>query len=476
MFDIVKAVINGEEVPLDEANLVGGRKSGKTTALFLLYILLAMVAPSDFGWVNARCRTKDADDMYKDLKNVLDAYQVEYKAREIDKELIVNGNTCRFYGVDNNRNTRGAKKAGIPHFANVKYLFIFFEERFEFTEDYVNMVKEAVRSISDDPNFHPQMIILNACNPWSRNNDYIAYCSKHQTWDISKLKTTGSQAGLYNIEIREGFVKRTLFQYTNWRVAREYLSESEIKTILDTWNIDARRAATVDYGLAGSESGAIYTHLLNNIGEAVYKDHDWIIAGGDYGWGRESTSGKTVFYFGGATLDSGIDLYGEYVQDNHTHVKDPNVVAREVVEFYQHQMQLYMEKNHKTWVPEVIVRVDNMAVGVIEILNNTARQYHFNWLKFVKCKKFPIPDRIEITLSILASQKLRINSKASKFPVKLLRNEMEFSYYEESKAGKQNRVKKDDHAINGFEYAIESVMYKFNQEIVNMKKAQKALW
>lgn len=355
--------MKGQKVPVDEINLVGSRKSGKTIAMFFLYVLLAMVAPAVFGWVNVRYRYTDRDDMYKDMQNVLSAYQISHQSKQQDRELTLNGNTCRFYGVDNNRRTRGAKKAGIPHFSNVRYLFIFFEERFEFSEEHVNMVKEAVRSVSDDPDFHPQLIIINACNPWSRNNDYIAYCGKHLTWDIGQLKAKGSQILLTDIAIREGYSKRALFQYTNWRICKQYLSESEIKAILDTWNIDPRRAATVDYGLPGSESGAIYTHLLNNISEAIYQDHDFLVAGGDYGWGRDASNGKTAFYFGGATIEKGIDIYGEYVQSNHDYVKSPTQVAKEVVEFYQYQMIEYMKQNAKSYVPELIVRVDNAAVG-----------------------------------------------------------------------------------------------------------------
>lgn len=469
-------MINGEKIPVDEVNLIGSRKSAKTTSLFILYLILACVAPNLFGWVNVRHRTLDRDDMYKDLKAIAETYQVEFMPNEKDKELTINGNTCRFYGVDNNRKTRGAKKAGIPHFTNVKYLFIFFEERFEFKEEEINAVKEAVRSVSDDPNFHPQMIILNACNPWSKKNDYIKYCGKHMSWDINQLKTNGNQISIVDIPLRDGMSKKALFQYTNWRVCREFLSESEIKTIIDTWNIDTRRASVVDYGLPGSEDGAIYTHLLNHLGESVYKEQDWLLAGGDYGWGRKETSGKTAFYFGGATIEDGIDIYNEYTQDNHTYIKSPTQVAKEVVEFYKYSMGMYMKRTNKIYVPELAVRVDNMAIGFIDILNNIARQNRLEWLSFVKCKKHPIPDRIEITLSLLAGQKLRINTKDKQYPVKLLPQEMDFAQYEESKSGKQNRVKENDHGINGFEYTIENVMYKFNKEIPNEKRAKRALW
>lgn len=70
----------------------------------------------------------------------------------------------------------------------------------------------------------------------------------------------------------------------------------------------------------------------------------------------------------------------------------------------------------------------------------------------------------------MSRQKLRVNMKHKKFPVKLLQQEMNSSRYEESKSQIQKREKVDDHAINGFEYAIENVMYKFSREVPEMFK------
>lgn len=89
-------------------------------------------------------------------------------------------------------------------------------------------------------------------------------------------------------------------------------------------------------------------------------------------------------------------------------------------------------------------------------------------MKFIKCKKFKIEDRIEITLAIMGKQKLRFSNR-----VNLLREEMENAFYDEGTT--QKRVKKDDHALNAFEYAIEPVMYKMSKNI-NLSGVMKRVW
>lgn len=464
MYDIVRCVRDHKRIPIDEFNLMGGRRSAKSTSVFLLYPLLCQYAnPKDFGWVSVRNEVQSSLDLLDDITQAYDGYEVNYGVKRAEQKIILNGNTMRVIGVNNNRKGQKARKSGFPRFSNVRYVFIFFEERFEFNEDDVRAVIEAVRSINTISGLETQYVVINACNPWAKSSPYVTYCGKYQTWNVNILKTTGNQIGVYDIPLGEGKVKRALFHYTNWRVAKEFLSESEINQILDTWNFDKKRAATSDWGLPGYEDGAIYTHLLTNLHKAIYQEHTWLIAGGDYGWGRDSNSGKTVFHFGGASLESGIDIYNEYVTDNHEYVKEPNRVAEEVVLFYLQAMREYCNRIGWSSPFNISVRVDNMAMGFIQLLNNYAQKYKLNWLKFVRCKKYPTQDRIELTLALMGRQMLRLGDN-----VRLLKDEMELAQYS-TETETQKRVKKDDHALNSFEYAIEPIMYKLAR-VVNLDK------
>lgn len=479
IWDIVRVVKAGKKIPIDTFHLVGGRKSGKTTSLIILWIALCVYCDSNsFGWMSWREGIGDSENLYDDIIAILEAYEVPYTSRKAKThyQITCNGNTMRILGINNQRKSRGAKKSGLPRFGNVKYAFIFFEERFEFTKEDTQSILEATRSISaiNNADSRTQMIVLNACNPWAKSSPYISYCAKIQQWSIPTLKTTGSQLGIYDINVGinkdDKTIKRELFHYTNWRVGREYLGESEIKQILDTWNIDKVRAATVDYGLPGYEQGAIYTHMLNFIQEAIYQEHEFILGGMDYGWGRNENAGKTVCFFGAASLGGegyGLDIYNEYVQSNAEQAKRIDKVAQEIVDFYVNSMREYC--NRVGWAAPfpLKVRVDNAAAGVIDILNIEAKNRRYDWLKFVNCKKEDIQNRIEITLWLMGKHLFRINSNN----VKLLKEEFELSNYEDSP--KQKRANVNDHAINAYEYMIEPVMWKFAKQKMNYMKGYK---
>lgn len=455
-WDLASIIINGEDLPVDEINMVGGRKSAKTTTFQLFEALIALSGVDNVGMISMRNSVQDSEQLLDDYINTYQAYELPFSVKNSKKVLRMLNQDIRILGVNDKRVGNVARKSGLSKFGSVKYIIVFFEERFEFSETDVAAMKEAIRSVN--PNGEKvQMLYVNACNPWAKNSPYIKYCSKYQTWDINKLKTTGSQIGIYNIPLGDGKYKRALFHYTNWRVAKEYLGESEIKQIQDTWNQDKKRAATTDWGLPGYEVGAIYTHLLNNLGKAIYQEHTYLSGGMDYGWGRDSRSGKTVAHFMGYSENNGIDIYGEYVQDNHTHPKSPDKVANEICKFYYEQMVEYCNRNHWASAFPLRVRVDNAAVGMIQILNTKANQMGLKWLQFVRCKKFNINDRIELTLSAMYRHQIRLGDN-----VKLLKEEMELSYYEDTYT--QKRAKENDHSLNAFEYGIEPFMFKIARE------------
>lgn len=62
------------------------------------------------------------------------------------------------------------------------------------------------------------------------------------------------------------------------------------------------------------------------------------------------------------------------MHDNAVHPKGVNIVAKEIVDFYIEAVSTFCERTNAIAPPIVKVRVDNMAVGVIQILNNVARE------------------------------------------------------------------------------------------------------
>lgn len=455
IYDVVKQVLNQQRITIDEFNILGGRKSGKSVSFQVLFGILLNL-PFKIGLYCIRASKEGVEEFFDDMCETLESFDIPFRASK-SKLIITQGvNTIKFVGL-NSLSKYGAKKSGLARVGGVKYIFKYFEERFEFsTKDYQS-IQEAIRGMDNKV----QMITINVCNPWAKSSPYISYCSRYQNWNLAILKESGNQIGIYQHEDNETkIISNKLFHYTNWRVAKDVLSQSEINEIKNTWNVDRNRAMTTDYGLPGYEFGAIYTHLLHKISPPIYNgEAQYFIAGMDYGWSQREVGGKTACYFGTANLENGVDIYAEYVHDNAISPKSPNVQTREIIEFYMKSVEEYCERVGMISPPILRVRVDNMAVGVIQLLNNAAAQYRVNhWLHFIKCRKYPIQDRIELTTNLMGGCWLRIDKSC-----KNLMNEFELAHYEETET--QKRSKSNDHSINAFEYAIEGVMYKLARSL-----------
>ena len=57
-------------------------------------------------------------------------------------------------------------------------------------------IREAVRSFSDEETY---ILDIFFCNPWSKWHPYISYLCDLQPWDLSNLKSCGSQFGILEI-------------------------------------------------------------------------------------------------------------------------------------------------------------------------------------------------------------------------------------------------------------------------------------
>ncbi|MGL5204645.1 MAG: hypothetical protein ACRC63_00175, partial [Metamycoplasmataceae bacterium] len=392
-----------------------------------------------------RFSTKDAEELFNEIVDALELLDIKFRATKTNLTIYVGMNKIRVIGLNSLQRGNKAKKSGLSRVGGTRYIIRVFEEIFEFPKEDVLAIKEAVRGLEKDVN----ILDINICNPWSKASWYVKYCSQYQNWDVNLLKETGSQFGYYELPIKEGeqqYIKKIVFHYTNWRVAKSVLGESEIINILDTWNIDKKRAMTTDWGLPGYESGAIYTHLIDKIGKAIYQEHDYLLGGMDFGWGTDKNSSKTVCYFMGASVDTGIDVYGEYVSDNKIKVKDNHVLAKEIIDFYVEHMTIYCNRlGYAAFIP-MRVRVDFMNTGIISLLNQVAQMRGMRWLQFIKCNKaYTTPDRIEITKIALGRQLVRFSDK-----IKELKSNMEFSHYEDTEMLK--RIKQNDDGLNAFEY------------------------
>lgn len=475
---IIKPVQKKAEIPVDIVDEMGGRCSGKTMMFCpILWVTLCDYCdPDSFEFLAFRSSVGNAKALQNDILSVLGAYNVSCKSTRSYQDLTITykGNKMRIYGLNSQKRNNVSEKAGLPRAGDVRYCFVFFEERYEFSENQISLIKQAIRSINKK-DYKTQYIYISACNPWAKSHEYIDELLSKQPFNIDKMKTDGSQIGIYDnedtIKGKDGELiklkQKQIIQYTNWRVVQKYLSDDQISIIKQTHLISKSKGMTVDYGYPGYESGGIYTEFLNKLTQSMYIPHEFLFGGVDYGWGRAKQSGKTVALFMGASIDAGIDIYGEYSHSNADVAIDADMEADNIVRFYVEQMNQYMRKTSDTIngrPREVVVRVDRAEPAFITILNSKVAYYNVYWLRFIKSKKFEVPERIMVTISLLAQSKLRINENTLSYPVKLLRSEFEYAKYEEDQKT-QMRAKKNDHSINAFEYAIEPLMTVYEADL-----------
>lgn len=474
MYEIVKAVANHEAVPLDEINIIGGRSSGKSVSAEILYALLSQLS-TKVGLIGVRANKDGAKEFFAEMLGTFEMCDIKFSANKSEQTIKTKYNPVRILGLNSMSNYK-AKKSGLARVGEVEYIFIYFEERFEFSEEDYLAVREAVRGFGKNI----QVICINICNPWAKSSPYVQYCEKYQKWDLKQLKSTGNQIGIYEeINPETGIKTRKLFQYTNWRIAKDYLQRSTISNITNTWNIDRNRAVTTDYGMPGYEWGAIYTHLLDKIGIPVIQTTpQWIVAGLDYGWSTQSHGGKTAAVFGVASESNGVDIYAEFIHDPAIKPLAPDKIAEQVVLFYYNQMRNYCSRLNRELPFACRVRVDNMAVGVITILNSMSKKMRcYNWLSFTPCAKYPILDRIDIQQALMSRGLFRVDNSC----IHLYRDLEQARYKEDVET--RDRVKENDHVLNAYEYGIEEFMYPIGRKLLGstqkfVKKAEreKTVW
>lgn len=443
-------------VPIQQFWVTGGRFSGKSTAIQVLVALACFIQGISVGIVFFRASKDGAKDLLDDIIATLENFAIPYSVNRSASMIYINKVKIRVIGL-NSMSKYGAKKSGLPRFANVDYIIKIFEECFEFRVEEFNAINEAVRHIGKEPSY----LTFCICNPWALTNWFIKRCVDLQKHDEKVLKEVGYQLGVYEIHDKETNMKqKILVEYSNWRVVREHISQEQIMNIRNYWKTDRNRALVADYGMPGFEFGAIYTSELHKIAEPFYSaDPCYHLCGMDYGWSQTEGHGKTACIFATGTPNNGVDIYGEFIWDNSKVPIDPNQLCQRVVNFYKEQVQTWMQNLNHIYPPKINVRVDNSEPGIIALLNNTARQYGYNtWLSFGPCKKYPTMDRISVVLALMGCGKFRMSKQCDN-----LMKEFSFAHYDEK--GEKKRVKENDHSLNALEYGIEPLLYKWPSEL-----------
>ena len=450
----LKKMANHEPLGLDKVCLLGGRSSGKTTAVEEFAINACDLVDSD-GYpisVSVLCFRKqlmDLGEVFEQYTNDLLRFNVSPNViKSTMRYEFDNGNVVKFKAMGNRVN-----KMSLSGLAQSKgeYVIVIKEEAYEFTDADNAMITQAVRG--NNPNCN--MLTINIANPWFPKTKFINDCMIQFPYDERILKEKGHMETIKWVD-RKAYKERILFMWVNWRAIQETLPEWKIHSILETYVTDPNNAKTADLGIPGICGSSVYGHLLGNVTEAQWVPHKTVAGGGDYASGSSKGSGKTAFVFGAWDANDKIDVLGEFVWDIRMKGDNDFIVAQAVVDWY---VQMCAKYTKLTGVPinenyPIFIRVDFSASAFIDILvNETEKRGISGWLSFIPCNKYNISDRIFITRAKMGDKCLRISSECD-----TLLTELQLAQYKETNT-KNVRADDNDHCINAFEYMIEDDMY-----------------
>lgn len=455
--DVIQNVMQQRQFKVNNFFLMGGRVSGKTVgAEFIAAMLLSRLSEEQVDFWAFRANAKDVKQTIRDVSVMFKAWGIAHKA-VVSQQVIrlANGREMEFFGGNANASDKASYFTGL-HRSNAKYLFIWLEEAYQFDNDVYQSLIGSARGKDETT----QIIFIHTLNPWSEENWLVEYITQLMPFNYPYMSNPHGNG------LIEGVVRNNFIQYTNWRVNRVNVSETQQRNFVEMHHYNPAKAMVSDWGFPGREGDAIYANYMKHVNRtpSYYSDQYTRYYGGvDWGWGESRTAGVTVALVGSINIKHGVEVWGQYIHDERKAHRAVDLVMDDIIQFYWRSIQSLSVKQGKPITDyRFTVMVDNSANTVIQMLNTQCRAKGLDkYLVFWACKKFPIDDRIDTTLYLMGKGLLTIAKNAN-----LLYNEFETSYYE-IKSNKNNgkkrvRANTNDHAINAFEYMIENQMYAFN--------------
>lgn len=292
----------------DEARGIenGGRKSGKTTNAINLGVVATLMFAGDCDFMGWRYFINDAKELFAEVKSnyerVLGRELTRNEVNESNRTIKVNGNIAKVWGVNSGSKRKTIKKSGIWRARGKKALIVLIDERHEFTDDDIVSLRHALGG-------YRHVVMIDCLNPHSVAIPIVNRAIKRFPQNEMILKDKGEQFKFWRRETtidfgnegtRHGIVWEWI-HYTNWRV-NTFLSNADILSIIDTWQVSPQRAKVADYGMAGTEIGAIYGYErqfaismpVSEIMRQYGNDMDAVSVGVDFGESEAETGSATA--------------------------------------------------------------------------------------------------------------------------------------------------------------------------------------
>lgn len=188
--DLLRTMINGEDLPLDVLHISGSRYCSKSfsTEDFIIRALLTVKGCSATAIRNEVNMATELFKEYKDMSE--DAYAGLLRSNKTERTLTYGKNEFKCRGLKGTeaKSSTKIKKAGLAKARDAKYIIYHVEEAYEIDMREKDDLKISLRS-----NDKTQVLEINTCNPASMGNEYIKYLNKHFKFNREELRTKGFQ-------------------------------------------------------------------------------------------------------------------------------------------------------------------------------------------------------------------------------------------------------------------------------------------
>ncbi len=442
--DLIKDMLEGKKPRAEGIFMSGTRKSGKTVAVMLFFLSILLIDDIDADMFMLRYKVEDAGELFDDLMEWATMTEHNIFYHQTKRYLRYNNKAIRVLGVKSNvkQKQKASSKSGLKSGKGKRYGIVFFEETTEFPKDEINALLEAIRG-------YKYLIIINAANPWSIKNWYVAKCNSMMRYEESEMLAKGYQFK------HSG---PTIIHYSNW-VHNDYLAAWEKRLLTELWDIDPIRARISSLGMPGIADGTIYAGYQEKIKDTNQLPIGWMervqewTGGIDWGIRRDATSASVWAVGFKQEYVAGLDQYRHSNVANPVYKNNMRMVS-DIIDFYQKNRNKYNFNS-------IEIKVDNAAHGIIEMLNQEANNRGAgHWLYFIPTPKYPIIDRIDCFCMAFLTGMFYVDKRRMRYLIE----ELEIAVYEENITGKRVRMDQNDHGINDMEYALSDHMYEWAPE------------
>lgn len=457
LLQIYQKIINGKPLTIREIKMLSSRLSGKSHQVEHLIVLLLTQVRKRVVINYVRARNNNTDQAQQTIETLLYTYMGGFGVfcNKSTRTIKVGDNKCNFHTLNEEKEKvqKTGGKIGLPIEYEADYIITFYEECSQLNKDLVENHRHSVRG-----NERTQYLFIYASNPWVRGHwfidDFVNHLPESKDNEYELLENG------YNLSFDT--ITKTLYFRPRYTL-NCFLNKDQIADIERLKDLNYNKWRIVSLGYSGNLNGAIYEASLKKLNEKVetHIEHQYV-GGVDWGDGKSAQGSPSVAYFGGISVENGIDLYAEMEHwNNRGVVLDTEEQIIKICKFY---IKCY-EKVQKP----ITVYVDNAALGdFYQMFNTQIRKlnYSANEIEFLPAfKPKNTWERVETVNSLMSLGILRYNRDICRGLYKAMENCYEVAKEHPTESMKRERSHEWTHWLHALEYLIGRYMKDFQQQI-----------